>query len=149
MQINKEQFLALSLSMSVSLTMACKKKDPKNAMDGEEATQNQEMTPTEEGMLPEDEGYNEADDYYRYGPCTEAVIDGVPRQFSFDVYNECSIECGVGEQNVCYDVWDECTDWNPTSECIQFETMLITKEAPDGCVRFVPEDPTFECYEWK
>ena len=146
MHINKEQFLALSLSMSVGLTAACKKKSPNNATDGIE--QGLQADPTDEGINPTEEGVYE-EEYYRYGACEEYMIDGTRRLFSFDVYNECYIECGVGEQNKCYDIWDECTDWDSTNECVRFELMKWEKEAADGCIRFVPEDPTFECYEWK
>ena len=146
MNINKEQFLALSLSMSVGLTAACKKKAPANSMDGVE--QDQAVEPTDEGINPTEEGvYSE--EFYRYGACEEFFVEGSWRRFSFDVFNECYIECGVGEQNKCYEIWDECTDWDNTNECINFELMTWEKEAPDGCTRFVPEDPTFECYEWK
>jgi hypothetical protein len=163
MHINKEKFMALSLSMSVGLTAACKKKAPETPMDNRDSgfLMTLSQDPTNEGVISD--AFTETEQFNNYGACEEVILDGESRYFSWDLYNECHIECDftkqgdamVGaEQSHCYDIWDECTDWDNTGECIQFELMEFAVELPDGCTQLVVEeanffDPTFECYEWK
>ena len=123
-------------------------------MDPDVNTQQDQATdPVDEGMMPTDEVISQ-EEYKRFGACEEVIIDGESRYFSYDIENECSIECGQGEQTHCYDVWDECIDWDSTGECVQYEMMTYQQELPYGCTKLHVEDssfqdPSFECYEWK
>ena len=103
--------------------------------------------PTEEAYYPTAESYQQDSPY---GLCTEFTINEEVRLFSYDEANQCHVECGKGEQRQCFDIWDECIDWADNSnECINFERMAFPKAAEEGCIHWVPEDPTFECYEWE
>ena len=151
-------------SMSVGLTAACKKKAPETAMESSDKPLLMALgpDPTAEGVSLSD-ALTETEEFNNYGACEEVILDGEGRLFSWDLYNECYIECDfskdggemVGtEQTQCYEIWDECTDWDSTGECVQYELMEFAQEIPDGCTSLIVEDanyfnPTFECYEWK
>ena len=148
MNINKEQFLALSLSMSLGLSVSCQKKDPNSASDNAQTSTAQD--PVEEGYSPEEEVYEEVNPY---GSCDEVATASGVQYFSYDSTNECFVEC-TDENTQCYDIWDECTEWDNTDECINYEKEVASKDFPNGCARLFKEndsfvDPTFECYEWK
>ena len=130
MKIDKEKFLLLSMSMSLSLAPGCQKKAAAPA-----------KVPTNvEASAPQDLG--------QYSLCQESYIEGQSRSFSYDSYNECYIECNKGEQTQCYDVYDECYDWNSSDECIDYRTETYVTKAKDGCAKWEPDNPVFECVDW-
>ena len=164
MQIDKEKFLALSLSMTLggaatSLTSGCKKKNVPPDM----GIANPQIDPYSEGYIePYEEYYPPAEEYYDdmyydqpYGSCApvwEGTID--PFMYSYSTYNECYIRCFEGDQTQCYNPQYECVNWDPTTECIGWEEYMGAVYPRAGFCSFwevfeqVPGIPTIECVQW-
>lgn len=164
MQIDKEKFLALSLSMTLggAVTVGCKKKP----INTEIKITDIPTDPYAEGYMEPVEEYYPSDEYYSeeyfpqdsYGPC-DPVIEVASNYnnsfYSYSTYDECYIQCFQGDQTQCYLPDYECTNWAPTSECIGWtEVMRVSPPQVNSCVYWEvfetqPGIPTIECAEYQ
>ena len=156
MKINKEQFLALSLSMTMSgtaaLTSACQKKSVTNNGDSINS-QNSDMNVNPTDEMSDSYGDSGMDQYASYGQCNTLTEDAT-KTYSYAVYDECYVPCEPGEYSTCFMAESECIEKDPTGECIQYQQTVNEAPARDGyCNHWVvssssSSEPDIECDSW-
>ena len=158
MQIDKEKFLALSLSMTLggaatSLTAGCKKKN----ISPEIGAANPQVNPFAEGYAdPYEEYYPPSEEYFEPYETCAPVWEGTVDKFmySYSVYDECYVRCFEGDQTQCYMPQYECVNWEPTGECVGWEEYMMNVYPRSGSCsywevfRSASGMPTIECVDY-
>ena len=156
MQIDKEKFLALSLSMTLggAVNMGCKKKPINSEINVTDIP----IDPYAEGYMEPVEEFYPSEEYYAqesYGSCAPTLEGAYNNAFySYSTYDECYIQCFQGDQTQCYLPDYECNNWAPTNECIGWtEVMRVFPSQVGSCTYWEvfeakPGIPTIECAEY-
>lgn len=158
MQVDKEKFLALSLSMTLGGTMStfsygCQKKSSLPDM----GIANPQITPEMEGAIaPYEEYYSSLSHENPYSSCApvwEGTVDSF--MYSYSLYDECYVRCFMGDQTQCYTPDYECVTSDPTGECVAWEEQMFPAFPRQGTCSFWevlpsanPDLPTIECVDY-
>ena len=156
MQIDKEKFLAVSLSMTLggaaAHSIGCKRKPAVVNIDIDDPT----LFPSEQGALSAKEYYDQLHQtpYETCAPVWEGAADQL--HYAYSRYDECYVRCFDGDQTECYTPAYECVTQDPTGECINWQEYMEVVTPRSGTCAYwevlpaqtAPDMPSIECVDY-